>query len=451
MKNKTTSSVKELMKFVVDRHPGQEEFHQAVKDVGQDIIPWLAERQDMRDYRVLERLIEPDRIISFRIAWVDDNNNIEINRGYRVQCSSAIGPYKGGLRFHPSVNESILKFLAFEQTFKNALTGLPMGSGKGGSDFNPKGRSDNEIMRFCEAFMIELHRHIGEDTDVPAGDVGVGAKEIGYLFGQYKRLQNRFVGTMTGKEIAVGGSELRTEATGYGVVYFLSCMLEHHDKSLDGQAVAISGSGNVALHAAEMIIDKGGVVVTLSDSDGSIYDSEGLDAEKLEWVKTLKQDRGGRISEYADKFDARFSEGQSPWAVECDIAIPCATQNEITKEDAKTLIENGCAAVVEGANMPTVSDAVDLFLEAGTMLAPGKAANAGGVAVSGLEMTQNAMKRSWSREELCDCLSEMMKQIHDDCTEHGSTLNNDVCNYRQGANIAGFRKVAKAMMAYGVY
>jgi glutamate dehydrogenase/leucine dehydrogenase len=451
MKNKTTSSVKELMKFVVDRHPGQEEFHQAVKDVGQDIIPWLAERQDMRDYRVLERLIEPDRIISFRIAWVDDNNNIEINRGYRVQCSSAIGPYKGGLRFHPSVNESILKFLAFEQTFKNALTDLPMGSGKGGSDFNPKGRSDNEIMRFCEAFMIELHRHIGEDTDVPAGDVGVGAKEIGYLFGQYKRLQNRFVGTMTGKEIAVGGSELRTEATGYGVVYFLSCMLEHHDKSLDGQAVAISGSGNVALHAAEMIIDKGGVVVTLSDSDGSIYDSEGLDAEKLEWVKTLKQDRGGRISEYADKFDARFSEGQSPWAVECDIAIPCATQNEITKEDAKTLIENGCAAVVEGANMPTVSDAVDLFLEAGTMLAPGKAANAGGVAVSGLEMTQNAMKRSWSREELCDCLSEMMKQIHDDCTEHGSTLNNDVCNYRQGANIAGFRKVAKAMMAYGVY
>ena len=281
------------MEFVVDRNPGQKEFHQAVEDVAQNIIPWLSEHKDMRDYRVLERLIEPDRVISFRVAWVDDNNNIEINRGYRVQCSSAIGPYKGGLRFHPSVNVSILKFLAFEQTFKNALTGLPMGSGKGGSEFDPKGRSDNEIMRFCESFMIELQRHIGEDTDVPAGDVGVGAKEIGYLFGQYKRLQNRFVGSMTGKEIAVGGSELRTEATGYGVVYFLSSMLEHHDKTLDEQVVAISGSGNVALHAAEMIIEKGGKVVTLSDSDGCIYDKEGLNQEKLEWIKALKQERGG--------------------------------------------------------------------------------------------------------------------------------------------------------------
>ncbi len=438
------------MSFVQRRSAGQEEFHQAVSEVASDVLPWIRNKSEYRDARVLERLTEPDRSLSFRVCWYDDNGELHLNRGYRVQLTNAIGPYKGGLRFHPSVNESVLKFLAFEQTFKNALTGLPLGAAKGGSDFDPKGRSDAEIMRFCQSFMSELYRHIGPDTDIPAGDIGVGAREIGYLYGQYKRIRNECVGVLTGKGLEYGGSALRSEATGYGVVHFTQCLLKQHDLALEGLSVAISGSGNVALHAAEKAIEMGAKVITLSDSGGTIVDRQGLDTEKLAWVTALKTERRGRISEYVDEFDGEYHEGKTPWQVNCDIAMPCATQNEIDNDDARQLIKGGCRVVSEGSNMPTRNDAIHRFIEAGVLFAPAKAANAGGVAMSGLEMSQNAQKRSWSDDELARCLESIMHEIHDRCVEYAPRTENGLINYRYGANIAGFRKVADAMLSFGV-
>jgi glutamate dehydrogenase (NADP+) len=433
------------------RNPGQPEFVQAVQEVAEDIFDFIQDKEAYHRYQILRRIAEPDRVISFRVCWEDDKGNIRVQRGWRVQNNNAIGPYKGGIRFHPSVTESVLKFLAFEQTFKNALTGLPMGGGKGGANFNPKGKSDNEVMRFCQSFMIELYRHIGADVDVPAGDIGVGAREIGYMFGQYKRITNEFTGVLTGKGLEYGGSLIRTEATGYGAVYFMKNMLETQKQGIDGKKVVVSGSGNVATHAAEKVNQLGGKVLTLSDSEGFIYDPAGIDQDKVDWVKDLKTRRRGRISEYAKEFKgAEFHAGNTPWGVPCDLALPCATQNELLGDDARTLVKNGCIAVSEGANMPTNLEGVHVFKDAQILYAPGKAANAGGVSVSGLEMSQNSARISWKEEELQRLLVDIMAGIHASCAEYGGRPGSKVIDYVKGANIAGFKKVADAMLAYGV-
>ena len=432
------------------RNPGQKEFHAAVQEVAEDIFPYIADKEQYHRARILPRIVEPDRVVSFRVCWEDDDNNIRVQRGWRVQNNNAIGPYKGGLRFHRSVNEGVLKFLAFEQTFKNSLTGLPMGGGKGGSNFNPKGKSDGEVMRFCQSLMTELYRHVGDDIDVPAGDIGVGAREIGYLFGQYKRITNRFTGVMTGKGLEYGGSLIRTEATGYGAVYFMQEMLSRKGDGVQGKTCVVSGSGNVATHAVEKIIHLGGKPVTLSDSSGFIHDPDGITQEKLDWVKELKTVRRGRISEYADEFGVTFHEGARPWSVPCDLAFPCATQNEIHEEDAVALVQGGCIGVSEGANMPTVAAGVRTFKDAKILYGPAKAANAGGVAVSGLEMSQNSARMSWKEGELQSLLKEIMGGIHERCVEHGAVAGTDYVDYAKGANIAGFKKVADAMLAFGV-
>ena len=430
------------------RNPGETEFHQAVYEVVETLIPFINEHPKYENSAILERLTEPDRVVSFRVTWEDDNGNIQVNRGYRVQFNNAIGPYKGGLRFHPTVNLSILKFLAFEQILKNSLTTLPMGAGKGGADFDPKGKSDREVMRFCQAFMTELCRHIGSRIDVPAGDIGVGAREISYMFGQYKRLQNEFTGVLTGKGLEFGGSLIRTEATGYGCVYFMEEMLNHKDDSVKGKNCIISGSGNVAQFTAEKILHLGGKVLTMSDSQGYIYDPEGIDQIKLEYIKELKNKRRGRIKEYADKYGCEYHEGKRPWEVPCDLAFPSATQNEINEQDAKTLVENGCVGVAEGANMPTTQEGIHIFLNAKILYAPGKASNAGGVAVSGLEMSQNSLRLSWTHDELDERLKAIMKEIHSKCVQYGTEQG--YVNYVKGANIAGFVKVADAMLSYGI-
>jgi len=442
--------IKSFMDEVKTRNGHEPEFIQAVQEVAETVIPYIAKNEIYNGKNILLRMVEPERLLSFRVAWVDDDGEIHVNRGYRIQMNSAIGPYKGGLRFHPSVNASILKFLAFEQVFKNSLTTLPMGGGKGGSDFDPKGKSDDEVMRFCHAFMTELCRHIGPNTDVPAGDIGVGAREIGFLFGMYKKIRNEFTGVLTGKGLSWGGSKIRPEATGYGTVYFAQSMLKTRDESFDGKTVVISGSGNVAQYAAEKVIQLGGKVITLSDSGGYILDEDGIDEEKLEYVMDLKNNKRGRISEYAEKYEsATFHKKEQPWNVKCDIALPCATQNELQLEDAKTLLENGCIAVAEGANMPCTADAVHAFHDAKIMFAPGKASNAGGVATSGLEMSQNSLRISWTREEVDERLKDIMEDIHDSCIEYGKE-EDGYCNYVKGANIAGFVKVADAMLAQGV-
>ena len=443
-----------FMAGVVKRNPGQPEFVQAVQEVAQDVFEFIEGKPAYHEAQILRRIAEPDRVVSFRVCWEDDNHNIRVQRGWRVQNNNAIGPYKGGLRFHPSVTESVLKFLAFEQTFKNSLTGLPMGGAKGGSNFNPRGKSENEVMRFCQSFMTELYRHVGPDIDVPAGDIGVGAREIGYMFGQYKRITNRWEGVLTGKGLEFGGSAMRPEATGYGVVYFLHDMLVHRGHSVQGRRAIISGSGNVARHAAEKIVELGGTVLTLSDSSGFIYDPDGIDAEKLAWIEELKEVKRGRISEYVKRFtSAEFHADKKPWIIPADFALPCATQNELGETDAQTLVKNGVIAVAEGANMPGTLKAVRIFQRAKIMYAPGKAANAGGVAVSGLEISQNASRISWESERLDALLIKTMKNIHSSCVRYGETNNNDVknyVNYVKGANIAGFKKVADAMLSYGV-
>ncbi len=433
------------------RNPGQPEFAQAVQEVAEDIFDFIQDKEQYHRYQILRRIAEPDRVISFRVCWEDDKGNIRVQRGWRVQNNNAIGPYKGGIRFHPSVTESVLKFLAFEQTFKNALTGLPMGGGKGGANFNPKGKSDNEVMRFCQSFMNELYRHIGADVDVPAGDIGVGGREIGYMFGQYKRLTNEWTGVLTGKGLEYGGSLIRTEATGYGAVYFLRNMLATQKDGIEDKSVVISGSGNVATHAAEKINQLGGKVLTLSDSEGFIHDPDGISPDKVNWIKDLKNKRRGRISEYAKEFKgAEFVAGKTPWGVPCQLALPCATQNELTGDDARTLVKNGCIGVSEGANMPTTLEGVHVFKDAQILFAPGKAANAGGVSVSGLEMSQNSARISWKEEELQRLLEDIMAGIHASCVEYGSRKDSKVTDYVKGANIAGFKKVADAMLAFGV-
>ena len=442
------SSIDQFMDVVKTKNPGETEFHQAVHEVVESLWDYLEDNPHYLHAKVLDRMIEPERVILFRVPWRNDRGEVEVNRGYRVEFNSAIGPYKGGLRFHPSVNLSILKFLGFEQVFKNSLTTLPMGGGKGGSDFDPKGKSDNEVMSFCQSFMTELSRHIGADTDVPAGDIGVGGREIGFMFGQYKRIRNEFTGVLTGKGLNWGGSLIRPEATGYGCVYFAEEMLKHVGDSFKGKTVAISGSGNVAQYATEKATELGAKVVTVSDSAGSIHDPNGIDNEKLAWIMDLKNNRRGRIKEYADKFGATYLEGQRPWSVACDIALPCATQNEINDEDAKTLVSNGCKVVSEGANMPTEPEAVDVFLKAGVLFGPGKAANAGGVATSGLEMSQNSMRLNWSREEVDGKLHTIMENIHKACVTHGTEEGG--VNYIKGANIAGFIKIADSMLDQGV-
>lgn len=439
---------KRFVNGLIRRNAGQREFHQAVREVAESVMPFVMDHKAYQKAQILERMTEPDRILIFRVCWEDDQGNIRANRGYRVQFNNAIGPYKGGLRFHKSVNLSILKFLGFEQTFKNSLTTLPMGGAKGGSNFNPKGKSDREVMRFCQSFMTELFRHIGEDVDVPAGDIGTGAREISYLFGQYKRLCNKFTGAMTGKGLAFGGSLIRTEATGYGCVYFVKEMLSEVGDGLRGKVCSISGSGNVAQYAAEKAIQLGAKVVTLSDSSGYIHDPDGIDEEKLAFVMDLKNEKRGRISEYAKKYGCDYYEGERPWAVAADIALPCATQNELNDEDAKVLIDNGVKVVSEGANMPCTYEAMQVLLKNKILYAPGKAANAGGVAVSGLEQTQNAMRLSWTEEEVDSRLQEIMKKIHGQCVHYGK--ENGHVNYVKGANLAGFVKVADAMLAYGV-
>ncbi len=441
----------EFMSGVKRRNPGQPEFVQAVQEVSEDIFEFIQDKLPYHEYQILRRIAEPDRVVSFRVCWEDDNGNIRVQRGWRVQNNSAIGPYKGGLRFHRDVTESVLKFLAFEQTFKNSLTGLPMGGGKGGSNFNPKGKSDHEVMRFCQSFMTELYRHVGADIDVPAGDIGVGAREIGYMFGQYKRITNQFTGVLTGKGLEYGGSLIRTEATGYGATYFLQNMLQHVGDSIDGKSVVISGSGNVATHAAEKVTHLGGKVLTLSDSGGFIYDPAGIDQEKIDWVKEHKTTRRGRIADYAGEFaGSEFHTDKRPWGVPCDLAMPCATQNELDGDDARTLLKNGCIGVSEGANMPTNLEGVHLFKEAQILYGPGKAANAGGVAVSGLEMSQNSARISWKEAELQKLLVDIMGGIHDRCVEYGGVAGTEHIDYVRGANIAGFVKVADAMLAYGV-
>jgi glutamate dehydrogenase (NADP+) len=445
------SEVERFMNGLVKRNPGENEFHQAVQEVVETVMPHVLQHPEYQRAQILERMTEPDRVLIFRVSWEDDQRNIRVNRAWRVQFNNSIGPYKGGLRFHPSVTLSVLKFLGFEQVFKNSLTGLPMGGAKGGANFNPKGKSDAEVMRFCQSLMVELARHIGEDTDVPAGDIGVGAREISYMFGQYKRLQNRFVGTLTGKGLAFGGSLVRTEATGYGAAYFMQNMLGHRGDSLDGKTALVSGSGNVALYCMEKLRQLGAKVVTASDSSGFIHDPDGIDAEKLAWLKDLKEVRRGRIHEYAEHFSgATFHAGTRPWEIPADVAFPCATQNELDGNDAQTLLKGGIQAVAEGANMPSTLDAVHAFLDAGALFGPAKAANAGGVAVSGLEQSQNALRISWSREEVESRLVEIMQRIHGCCVEYGDNGDGKPVNYVRGANIAGFEKVAQAMLAYGV-
>ena len=436
---------------IVRKRDGHEhEFMQAVEEVAETVIPYIIENDIYHGKNILMRMCEAERAVTFRVSWVDDQGEIWVNRGYRIQMNSAIGPYKGGLRFHPSVNMSILKFLAFEQVFKNSLTTLPMGGGKGGSDFDPKGRSEHEIMRFCQAFMTELYRHIGPNTDVPAGDIGVGSREIGYMYGQYRKLANEFTGVLTGKGMSWGGSLIRPEATGYGAVYFVQDMLALRNDGIKGKKVVISGSGNVAQYAAEKVLHFGGKVLTMSDSSGYIYDSAGIDEEKLKFIMNLKNIKRGRISEYIKKYPkAIFKKGKTPWSVECDIAMPCATQNEIDRKDAKKLVDNGCTCVSEGANMPSTKEAIEIFIKSKILFAPGKAANAGGVATSGLEMTQNSLRYNWTREEVDQKLREIMLNIHNSCIEHGKQKNGYV-NYVKGANIAGFVKVADAMLAQGV-
>ena len=441
--------IKQFLSEVNQKNQNEPEFIQAVTEVAETVIPYIVSKDIYYGQNILLRMVEPERVISFRVAWIDDNEEIQVNRGYRIEMNSAIGPYKGGLRFHPSVNLSILKFLAFEQVFKNALTTLPMGGGKGGSDFDPKGKSDTEVMRFCQSFMTELFRHIGPNKDIPAGDIGVGGREIGYMFGQYKRLKNEFSGVLTGKGVSWGGSLIRPEATGYGVVYFIDEMLKNLSQGLKGKSVVISGSGNVAQYAPEKCIDMGAKVLTLSDSSGFIYDKDGIDEEKLQYIMELKNIKRGRISAYIDKYSkAEFHANNDPWTIKCDIAIPCATQNELDVNDAKTLIKNGCKTIGEGANMPCTTDAINLFIENKILYAPGKASNAGGVAVSGLEMAQNSLKYNWSREVVDGKLKEIMSDIHTSCIKYGSTKGQ--VNYVKGANIAGFVKVADAMLAQGV-
>lgn len=443
-------TIEEFMDMVKQRNGHEPEFLQAVQEVAETVIPYIVQQDIYYGKNILLRMVEPERLISFRVSWVDDQGEIQVNRGYRVQMNSAIGPYKGGLRFHPSVNASILKFLAFEQVFKNSLTTLPMGGGKGGSDFNPKGKSDNEIMRFCHAFMTELYRHIGHNTDVPAGDIGVGAREIGFMFGMYKKLNNTFTGVLTGKGASWGGSLIRPEATGYGTVYFAKDMLATQNKTMEGKTVVISGSGNVAQFACEKSIQLGAKVVTMSDSGGYIHDADGIDAEKLAFVMDLKNVKRGRINEYVDAYpNATYHKGETPWSVACEVALPCATQNELNGDDAKKLVENGCICVSEGANMPSTPEAIHEFQTKKVLFAPGKASNAGGVATSGLEMSQNSLRLSWSREEVDDKLKGIMNNIHQACVKYG-TEEDGYVNYVKGANIAGFVKVADAMLAQGI-
>lgn len=449
MNKDASNDVDAFMTSLIKRNPGEPEFHQAVREVVESVMPYVRDKEEYCRAQILERMTEPDRIIIFRVTWEMDDGSIRVNRAWRVQFNNAIGPYKGGMRFHPSVNQSVLKFLGFEQTFKNSLTGLPMGGAKGGSDFNPKGRSDREVMRFCQSLMTELHRHIGEHTDVPAGDIGVGPREVSYLYGQYKRLENRHTGVLTGKGLAFGGSEVRKEATGYGCMYFCDDMFGNRGDSIEGKTVAISGSGNVAIYAAEKGIELGAKIVTMSDSSGFIHDPEGIDAEKLAFVKKLKEGERERISKYVEQFkNASYHEGKRPWSVPVDVAMPCATQNEMNPGEARELLKNGVKSVCEGANMPTELAGAHAFVDAGILYGPAKAANAGGVAVSGFEQSQNAERRSWSREKVNRGLKDTMKDIHDKCVEYGE--GNGSVNYVRGANLAGFVKVADAMLAYGV-
>ena len=439
-----------FMDGLIVRNPGENEFHQAVHEVAKTLLPYIERNPVYRDMRILERMTEPDRMVSFRVSWQNDAGEIIVNRGYRVQMNNAIGPYKGGLRFSHTVTPSILKFLAFEQTFKNSLTGLPMGAGKGGANFSPKGKSPTEVMRFCQSFINELYRHIGPNVDVPAGDIGVGAREIGFMFGQYKRITGSFEGVLTGKGLEFGGSLIRTEATGYGVVLFLTHMLREAGRGLTGLRVSISGSGNVSLYAAEQAIRQGATVHTLSDSGGFIHDPDGIDAEKLHWARHLKEVRRARISEYAEQFPAAtFHPGERPWRVPCDVAVPCATQNELCLDDARRLVDGGTSVVCEGANMPTELDAIELLTGAGVLFGPAKAANAGGVAVSGLEMSQNSARLSWTLADMENQLAQIMQDVHRRCVEYGREESDQV-DYIAGANIAGFRKVAEAMLAFGV-
>ncbi|MBO7202557.1 MAG: NADP-specific glutamate dehydrogenase [Paludibacteraceae bacterium] len=443
-------AVNDFMAKIIAKNPGECEFHQAVKEVAESLMPFIEENPKYKAAKILERMAEPERVIIFRVPWIDDKGEVQINRGFRIQMNSAIGPYKGGLRFHPTVNLGILKFLAFEQTLKNSLTTLPMGGGKGGSDFDPKGKSDNEVMRFCQSFMTELERHIGADTDVPAGDIGVGGREIGYLFGQYKRLRNEFTGVLTGKGLQWGGSLIRPEATGYGLVYFAQEMLKTQGKSFQGQTVVVSGSGNVAQYAVQKATELGAKVVTMSDSNGYIYDADGIDAEKLAYMQEIKNVRRGRVKEYVEKYpSAKYVDGKKPWEVKCDIALPCATQNEIQVEDAEKLIANGCFALAEGANMPSTNEAIEVYQKARILYAPGKASNAGGVATSGLEMTQNSMRLPWTREEVDAKLHQIMINIHATCVKYGQEADGHI-NYVKGANLGGFIKVADTMIAQGI-
>jgi glutamate dehydrogenase (NADP+) len=443
------TKVKKFMEKVIEKNPGEVEFHQAVEEVVTSLVPFLEKNPNYQKAKILERMVEPERVIIFRVPWVDDKGEIQVNRGFRIQMNSALGPYKGGLRFHPTVNLGILKFLAFEQVFKNSLTTLPMGGAKGGSDFDPKGKSDNEVMRFCQSFMNELFRYIGPDTDVPAGDIGVGVREIGFLFGQYKKLRNEFTGVLTGKSINWGGSLIRTEATGYGCVYFVQEMLKTKGESIEGKVCTISGSGNVAQYTVEKLLQLGAKPVTLSDSNGYIHDGDGIDEKKLAFVKELKNVRRGRIKEYAKEFDCEYFEaGRWPWEVKCDIAFPSATQNEVHESDARKLVKNGCICVAEGANMPTRPEAIKVFQQAKILFGLGKAANAGGVATSGLEMAQNNQRLSWSREEVDRKLQDIMVAIHEQCVKYGKQGN--YIDYVKGANTAGFVKVADAMLDQGV-
>jgi len=440
-------NVNKFLSWVEGSNPGESEFLQAVEEVAEAVIPVLKKHTRFDGKKILERMVEPERVISFRVPWTDDAGDVQVNRGYRIEMNSAIGPYKGGLRFHPSVNLSILKFLAFEQVFKNALTTLPMGGGKGGSNFDPKGKSDNEIMRFCQSFMTELCKHIGPNTDVPAGDIGVGGREIGYMFGQYKRIRNEFTGVLTGKGLGWGGSLIRPEATGYGNVYFANNMLSVNSDSFKGKTVVISGSGNVAQYSCEKATELGAKVISMSDSSGYIYDKDGIDSDKLAFIMNLKNIKRGRIKEYADQYGCEFHEGR-PWSIKCDIALPCATQNELDQDDANTLVSNGCICVSEGANMPSTPEAIEIFLSAKILFAPGKASNAGGVATSGLEMSQNSLRMNWTREEVDTKLKTIMNDIHSQCVEHGK--EGEYVNYVKGANIAGFLKVADAMLDQGI-
>jgi glutamate dehydrogenase/leucine dehydrogenase len=444
-----SSSIDQFMQQLKAKNPGENEFHQAVHEVVESIWPIIEQNPRYRSGKILERVSEPERVILFRVPWMDDQGEIQVNKGFRIEMNSALGPYKGGLRFHPSVNLGILKFLAFEQVFKNSLTTLPMGGGKGGSDFDPKGKSDNEMMRFCQAFMAELFRHIGPDTDVPAGDIGVGGREIGFLFGYYKKLRNEFTGVLTGKGRNWGGSRIRPEATGYGTVYFAKEMLATRGEEFSGKDVTISGSGNVAQYAAEKVLELGGKVLTLSDSGGSIVDNDGVDREKLAWVMDLKNNRRGRISEYVDKYPgATYMADERPWSIPCQVALPSATQNEISGDEAKTLLDNGCYCVAEGANMPSEPEAIERYLDAGILFGPGKAANAGGAAVSGLEMSQNSIRLSWSRKEVDGRLHDIMREIHRTCVKYGK--DGDFINYVNGANVGGFIKVADSMLDQGL-